>query len=897
MGSDSIPSALEHALIPEVHAHIDTAISTFAENEFTLLTYEPYFCPRNREPYSLVEWKLFHPILRDSENNILFEQDNVEAPAFWSDRAVRIVAQKYFRGQLGTSKREHSVKQLVGRVVAKIQDWINEQRYFKTHDDVHALCNDLTYLILTQHGTFNSPVWFNLGVEEVPQQASACFIQSVKDDLESIAELQRGETMVFKRGSGSGTNFSSLRSRKEKLSGGGTPSGPVSFMSGLDAWGGVIKSGGTTRRAAKICILDVGHPDIVEFINCKLVEEEKARALVAAGYASHFDIENGAYNSIKFQNANHSVRVPDVFMRKVEYVLAHPDEEVLWELKAVTTGAVLERVPIRALWKDICEATWQCGDPGIQFHDIHNAWHTCPSDGPLVATNPCSEFSFLEDTSCNLASLNLLRFRKEDGCFDWPAFRKAVSIFIIAQEAMVDKAYYPTDTLTETTRRYHALGLGYANLGAYLMASGLAYDSDEGRFQAAHITSELTAIAYKTSAELAAARGPFEAFERNRAAMNAVLRRHADTAQKLGLSTESWDTALEAFHAHGARNAQVSLIAPTGTISFMMDCDTTGCEPESSLHKVKHLVGGGVEVMENRIVELALQSLNYTEEQRNLLLKYLARHKTLEGSVLLEEHLPVFDCAIPSAGDRALSLDAHLKMTAALQPFVSGSISKTMNLQNTATTEDISRAYIKAWKLGIKSITVYRDGCKKSQPLQTTQGTPSAPVAVRRKLADHQTNMHRIKFRFGNVKGYMLVSPYEDTGLPGELFVKLAKEGSTISGLVDGWAQAMSYCLQYGVPLETLVEKFSNTKFEPSGWSSDEDIKHASSIYDAMIRKLAAVFLNGTYKKNGSTGEMGQGNRHLALDAPICDDCGSLMERTGANCHHCPACGSSSGCG
>jgi ribonucleoside-diphosphate reductase alpha chain len=863
------------------------------------LTYEAYFCPVDQSPYDLVQWKKYHPILRDAEGNIIFEQEDVDAPEFWSDRAVRVVAQKYFRGQLGTPERESSVRQLVARVVGTILQWVEQQHYFKTIEDIKAFGNDLVYLILTQHGTFNSPVWFNLGVGDVAQQASACFIQSVDDNLESIAELQRGETMVFKRGSGSGTNFSNLRSRKERLSGGGVPSGPVSFMSGLDAWGGVIKSGGTTRRAAKMCILNVGHPDIFEFINCKLVEEKKAHALIAAGYDPHFDVENGAYDSIKFQNANHSVRIPDAFMRKLEYALDNPQEEVVWELHAVTSGEVTERVPVKALWGAICQAAWQCGDPGLQFDSIHNAWHTCPSDGPLTATNPCGEYSFLDDTSCNLASLNLLKFRQLDGTFDIERFRKAVHVFIIAQEALVEKADYPTEALTENTHKYHTLGVGYANLGAYLMACGMPYDSEEGRRHAAHITSEMTGAAYRTSALLAASVGPFEAFIRNRPAMMDVVKKHRDTAEARGFSTKTWDDALALGDRAGFRNAQVSVLAPTGTISFMMDCDTTGCEPEISLYKIKHLVGGGVEVMDNRIVDMALQSLKYSEEQRSLLLKYLARHQTLEGSPLEGEHLPVFDCSIPSKGERMLSLDAHLQMTAALQPFVSGSISKTMNVPFETSVEEMSRAYFEAWRQGIKSVTVYRDGCKKSQPVQTTQ--QAAEVGpVRRKLSDHQMNMHRIRIKFANVKGYMLVTPYEDTGLPGELFIKLAKEGSTISGLVDGWAQAISYCLQYGVPLETLVEKFSNTKFEPSGFSPDADIRNATSLYDAFMRKLAAVFLNGE-NSNGKTAEeiaaISTNGSPVALDAPICDACGTLMTRTGANCHSCPSCGGSSGCG
>jgi ribonucleoside-diphosphate reductase alpha chain len=670
-------------------------------------------------------------------------------------------------------------------------------------------------------------------------------------------------------------------------------------MSGLDAWSGVIKSGGTTRRAARMCILDVGHPDIFEFINCKLVEEKKARALIEAGYDAHFDNENGAYASIKFQNANHSVRIPDAFMRRLEYAWGHLDEEVLWELKAVTTGEVLERTPVLALWKAICEAAWQCGDPGLQFDTTHNAWHTCPSDGPLVATNPCSEVSFLDDTSCNLASLNLLKFRDTEGKFDMGRFRQAVRIFVIAQEALVEKAHYPTERLTEQTKKYHTLGLGYANLGAYLMTCGIPYDSDEGRHLAADITCEMTATAYHTSAQLAQAVGPFEAFERNRSAMLQVLQKHRDHAKTHDHLTATWNEALLLGERVGFRNAQVSALAPTGTISFMMDCETTGCEPEVSLYKTKHLVGGGVEVIENRIVDMALISLGYNEDARSQLLKYLARHQTLEGSSLDENHLAVFDCSIPSKGSRMLSLDAHLKMTAALQPFISGAISKTMNVPNDATVEQMSEAYFQAWKYGIKSITVYRDGCKMSQPLQTTQKETATLTPVRRKLSDHQMNMHRIRLKFGNVKGYVLVTPYENTGMPGELFIKLAKEGSTISGLVDGWAQAISYCLQYGVPLETLVEKFSNTKFEPSGFSNDADIRHATSIYDAVMRKLAAIFLNGK-NGNGKTVEEIADisvNGTATIDAPLCGVCGTMMVRAGANCHSCPSCGGSSGCG
>lgn len=879
------------------------------------LEYEPFFCPEGQDPFKMVEWQRTDAVLKDSEGNIIFEQKDVEAPTSWSDRAVRIVAQKYFRGKLGTSKRETSVRQIVGRVVAKIEGWVHQQGYFKSRDDVRTFGNDLTYLLLTQRGAFNSPVWFNLGVESEPQQCSACFIQAVNDDMRSIAELQMDETMVFKLGSGSGSNLSSLRSSREYLRGGGTASGPVSFMKGFDAWAGVIKSGGKTRRAAKMVILNADHPDIEEFVGSKVKEEKKAAALIAAGYSDDFDDPEGAYASVFFQNANHSVRVTDEFMEQVEYALENPDEEVLWDLYTVLDGEVAARIPIRELWHQICEAAWFCGDPGLQFDTTTNEWHTCPTDGRINASNPCSEFVFLDDSACNLASLNVLKYRKPEGGFDREAFCKAVDIFITAQEAMVDMAHYPTEKITENSKTFRPLGLGYANLGAYLMSIGLPYDSQEGRRVAAELTSMMTARAYYQSAQLSRVRGPFSGYERNRAAMLNVIEKHRQAAASQSLESVSlWDDAFEAGDEYGYRNAQVTLLAPTGTIGFLMDCDTTGVEPEASLYKVKKLVGGGELVMENRIVELALEALGYEPNKQAKILRWLADYKCLDGCpVLASKHIPIFDCAIPSAGKRVLSVGAHIRMTAAVQPFLSGAISKTMNVPFNTTVEQMGEAFLEAWRLGTKAVALYRDGCKRSQPLITAarkkQEVAENPQPVRKKLKDHQTNQHRIKFKFGNIKGYMLVTPFEDTGQPGEVFVKLAKEGSTIQGLVDGWAQAMSFCLQYGVPLRTLVDKFSHTKFEPSGFSEDPDVRFAHSIYDALVRKLAAVFCNDVVpnglepdeptpirvveevKTQSASGQLG------TLDNPACTTCGAITVNSGANCYKCPVCGTASGCG
>lgn len=895
-----------------------TAVTT---QERGLLSYESRFCPDGQDPYTMVQWKTVDVSLKDQDTGaVIFEQFGVEVPITWSERAALIVAQKYFYGKEGTPERETSVRQVVARVVNRIRLWGLEQNYFVCAEDAEAFAADLAYLLLTQRGAFNSPVWFNLGIDARQQQVSACFINSVDDCMSSIAALQETETIIFKQGSGSGVNLSALRSSKERLSGGGIASGPVSFMRGFDAWAGIVKSGGGTRRAAAMRVLNADHPDIVEFVTCKAEQEHVAQLLVKAGLSAHFDDPKGAYALIRFQNANHSIRVTDEFMTKVLYAIEHPDEEVLWDLHAVVTEEVTERIPILALWEKICQAAWSCGDPGIQFDSTFNAWHTCPSDGRINSTNPCGEFAFLDNSACNLASLNLMRFRKIDGTLDIEALKQAVDVFVLAQDILIDKADYPTAAIKSNSMKYRPLGLGYANLGAYLMSIGVPYDSDAGRQIASDVTSVITSQAYLASVNLALVRGPFEAYDRNRAAMLEVMRKHMTSAQERDLGSVSiWDEVIEQGALHGFRNSQVTLCAPTGTISFMMDCDTTGIEPEASLYKMKSLVGGGTVVMENRIVEMALDKLTYQPPARREIMRYLARHKHLDGcSQLLKEHLAVFDCAIPSAGKRVLSPMAHVKMLAAIQPFISGSISKTVNLPNESTPEQIGEIYIKAWQRGIKNIAVYRDNCKKSQPLITAVAAPAVeeatPRIVRRKLANHQTNMHRIRFAFQNIKGYILATPYEDTGMPGEIFVRLSKEGSTMQGLVDGWAQSISYCLQYGVPLEVLVQKFSHTKFEPMGYSTDPDIRFAHSIYDAIVRKLGAVFLH-TQMSNGHTDSEVPAEEGFIvendtdpelevhtiapvgsyMDAPPCTECGAIMVRNGS-CYSCSTCGATSGC-
>jgi ribonucleoside-diphosphate reductase alpha chain len=876
------------------------------------LTYSASFCPEQQDPFDMVEWRTVDVVLTGKDGAVVFEQLGVEAPTGWSDRAVLIAAQKYFRGRLGTPEREVSIRQLIRRVVDTIRDWAVQQAYFTTNEDVQRFRNDLTYLLLTQRGAFNSPVWFNLGVEDREPQIAACFIQGVTDDLSSIAQLQAHETAIFKLGSGAGVNLSSLRSSKEPLSGGGRASGPVSFMRGLDAWGGVIKSGGTTRRAAAMRILDADHPDILEFIDSKLLEERKAQVLMAAGYPVDLNDSNGAYASVAFQNANHTVRVDDEFMSLVEEALNDPDGEYLWDLTSRTTGEVVERVPVLKIFKRLSEAAHTCGDPGMQFDSTINLWHTCPSDARIGASNPCGEFMFIDDSACNLASLNLMKFRNEDGTFNHVAFGHAVQTFIIAQDVMVEPAFYPTSKIAENSRHYRPLGLGYANLGAYLMSIGVPYDSDTGRRVAAEITSLMTATAYATSAQLAAAHGSYEAFARNRASHLEVVDRHLRAAQEHGFeSTMRWSQATSWGDEYGFRNAQVTLLAPTGTIGFLMDCQTTGVEPEACLYKEKKLVGGGIIVLENDGVGQALTALHYPVAVQAKILTWLGEHKNLDRCPhLASKHLSVFDCAMAATpSGRTLNLDAHLRMTAAVQPFLSGSISKTMNIPAATTVEQVGQAFLDAWKLGLKAVTVYRDGSKLEQPLTTGAKGPGVVLGTKRmrKLKDHQSNAHRIRFEFGGIKGYALVTPFEDTDMPGEIFIELAKEGSTVSGLVKGWAIAFSQCLQADVPLEKLVESFAYTKFAPSGFCNDPEIGYAHSIYDAVVRKLAAIFLKHPVTNGHGTPkeELSDAPNHELRPAtkggiganPPCPVCGAITVHSGANCHKCPTCGYAAGCG
>lgn len=890
------------------------------------LTYAPQMWRDKGCVYDFVQWKYVNVELKNAEGKVIYSQRQVEVPAQWSERAVRILAQKYFYGQEGTDTRENSARTVIERVVSTIGRWAVEQGYFQ--DTVHLtyFLKDLRYILVNQIAAFNSPVWFNLGVPSVKQQVSACFIQSVEDSLKSLADLQRREILVFRGGSGSGTNFSHVRSSRDTLSGGGVPSGPLSFMKGLDSWGGVIKSGGTTRRAAKMCILNYDHPDIVEFIQSKVKEEEKAKALVREGYSTSFDDNEGAYASVSFQNANNSVRVPDHFMKKVEKALAGQDVDSTYKVLD-RKGHAVETLRVLDVWNSICEATWKIGDPGLQFHTTQNAWSTV--DEEIEASNPCGEFTFLNETSCNLASINLMQclrlIQNKDTStyvFDYPKFDQIVRTMIIAQDILVSKADYPTEEIANKTKQYRPLGLGYTNLGAVLLSMGIGYDSVAGTRLAQNITSRMTAIAYDQSASIAKELGPFPAYVANSGQVVSTIRKHLRAATEFDADSIDWENTLEAVSAYGLRNAQVTLLAPTGTISFLMDCETTGCEPELSLHNVKRYVGGGKTVQKSAAVSKAFESLGYTGALYRTLLEYVGKNGYVPLSKIDKKNHAVFDSAMEDSNGRSLSIDAHINMAAAIQPFLSGAISKTMNLPNSATMTDISNAYLRSWQKGLKSVTLYRDGCKLSQPVTSVSSKETGKeekererdigsMTVRRRLSDHQMNMHRIRIAFANMKGYILVTPFEDTGMPGEIFIKLAKEGSTISGLVDGWARAISYSLQYGVPLATLVEKFSNTKFEPAGWSKDPDIHFATSIYDAVMRKLAAVFLKPEKKGSEGGGEEEEIAKKLAspeppvvsstnmptADAPVCSECGSLMVRTGATCHSCPVCGTSSGCG
>lgn len=893
--------------------------------------------PPGKTPYDEVTWELRTATITNEKGEIIFEQRDVEVPADWSQTATNIVASKYFHGRLGTPEREYSVRQLIRRVVDTITEWGKKDRYFRTEQDAENFRMELAHLLLTQKASFNSPVWFNVGVKESrgygyyydeatdqvvkwdpsnpKPQCSACFINSVEDSLESILELAKTEGMLFKWGSGTGTNFSTLREENAPLSGGGRASGPLSFMKGLDAFAGVIKSGGKTRRAAKMVILNVDHPDIEKFIWCKAKEERKARVLIEAGYDASLDGE--AYSSVFFQNANNSVRVTDEFMYAVL-------EDRDWWTRSVLTGQPVRRYKARDLLRQMAEATWECGDPGIQFDTTINRWHTCKNSGRINASNPCSEYMFLDDSACNLASLNLRKFLRSDGTYDVEAFRRAVDTMILAQEIIVDNASYPTEKIARNSHDFRPLGLGFTNLGALLMSLGLPYDSDAGRAWAAAISAIMSGQAYLTSARIAEANGPFPRYLENEEPFLEVIRMHREAVnsidsrlvppQLLEAARQCWTEALEKGRQYGFRNAQVTAIAPTGTISFMMDCDTTGIEPELALVKYKKLVGGGMIKIVNNTVPEALFRLGYNQQQVDEIVNHIDATGTVEGAPhIREEHLAVFDCSLrPANGTRFIHHLGHLRMMGAVQPFISGAISKTINMPENSSVEDIMDAYIQAWRLGLKAVAIYRDGSKRAQPLTTSAGATKAKAApeqvvyrpVRRKLPDERQSITH-KFSIGGHEGYITVGLYED-GTPGELFITMAKEGSTISGLMDCFATAISYALQYGVPLKFLVDKFSHVRFEPSGWTGNPQIPYAKSIMDYIFRWLGLKFLGPEYARTeaGETPKLRPTEPEpqqslpfepAVADAPICAECGALMTRNGS-CYKCDNCGSTSGC-
>ena len=886
------------------------------------------------DPYSTVDWELRDAVIQGEGGQTVFEQKDVEFPAGWSLLATNVVTSKYFRGQLGTDARETSVRQLIGRVVTTIVGWGKAQGYFASDEDGEVFRAELTHILLEQEACFNSPVWFNVGVEEHPQ-CSACFILSVSDTMDSILDWYRKEGVIFKGGSGSGVNLSSLRSSKENLAGGGTASGPVSFMKAADASAGVIKSGGKTRRAAKMVVLNADHPDIEDFIGCKSKEEKKAWALIDAGYDQSLD--GDAYSSVFFQNANNSVRVTDEFMGAVE-------NDGQWQTRNVKDGEPAGTYSARALMRQIAEATHFCGDPGLQFDTTINDWHTCPNTGRINASNPCSEYMHLDDSACNLSSLNLLKFfDAASGKFDVASYRHAVDIMITAQDIVVDNSSYPTEEITQNAKDYRELGLGYANLGALLMSMGLPYDSEAGRTYAAAVTSLMCGEAYLQSARIASCKGPYKGFAANAEPQLAVIDKHRDRSRDidpsyvpLGLlsaSREVWDEALEAGRETGVRNSQLTVLAPTGTIAFMMDCDTTGVEPDIALVKYKKLVGGGMLKFVNQRVATSLTKLGYDAKQVQDIVEYVDEHETIEGAPgLAAEHLAVFDCAFkPRNGVRSIAPLGHIRMMGAVQPFISGAISKTINMPEDATVEEVEAAYIEAWRIGVKAVAIYRDGCKRTQPLNTSdqdtadsQATAAAEAAASERLERRRLpvdcNSHRHKFEVAGHEGYIHIGFYED-GAPGEIFIRMAKEGSTISGLMDTIATLSSMALQYGVPLDALVKKFSHVRYEPSGFTKNPEIPMAKSLTDYIFRFLGTRFGPDTDATRGKLGPVWDAGKERAgqagiesagpaghagpttsadlvqtqSDAPSCADCGAIMIRNGA-CYKCMNCGATSGC-
>ncbi len=897
----------------------------------------PQLVPRGKTAFDTVEWKTHDSVIKNAEGKVIFELKGIRAPATWSENSINIAASKYFRVLNG--RRETSVEGMIRRVCHWMAQRGLDLGYLDTAEESTRFEESLSYLMVQQMAAFNSPVWFNVGVRE-PPQCSACFIQSVSDDMDSILALATSEGRLFKGGSGTGSNLSALRGSHERLSGGGIASGPVSFMRAFDALAGVIKSGGTTRRAAKMVILNMDHPDIVDFIDCKVREEDKALALIREGYSSNFDgtDPDSAYASIAYQNANHSVRIPDAFMDAVI-----KDGE--WKTYNRTDHTVAETLRARELWRKLAYAAWRCGDPGVQFDDITNDWHTSPMSGRINASNPCSEYLFLDDTACNLASLNLLKFLDAERKLDLDLFRDAVRTIILAMEIIVDASSYPTASIAQNSHDYRPLGLGYANLGALLMHYGLAYDSDEGRTFAAAVSALLSAEGYHMSAEISKRVGPFPGFERNRSPMLRVMGKHARAAERIAIndprltpvvkaSVDRWHDTVKAGELWGYRNAQISVIAPTGTIGLLMGCDTLGLEPELSLVKVKNLVGGGTMRMVNRTAEEALLSLGYPADQIALIKKHIESTGTAEGAPGLKpEHLAVFDCALAPAGaNRTIAPMGHLKMLGAVQPFLSGGASKTINLPNEATVEDIERIYLEAWRLGIKSVALYRDGCKASQPFDTPVAAKAAGGAVRgaarERLPDERKALTH-HFQVGGHDGYVTVGLYPD-GRPGEIFFRVTKEGSTVNGLMDSLGISMSMALQHGVPLKDLVRKLAHLRFEPAGATNNPKIRFAKSIPDYVARWLALEFLTEEDRRaiglenpsegNGNGGAHGSskppaapqtvrfGTKALdafapapppegasSEDAPSCAVCGGIMVRSGT-CYACTVCGSTSGC-
>jgi ribonucleoside-diphosphate reductase alpha chain len=908
----------------------------------TGLEFHRRFTDGRVSPFDKVEWERRTALIGNDKGQTIFRQDNIEVPKTWSQTATNIVASKYFHGKLNTPEREGSVRQLIGRVANTIVRWGEEGGYFAGNDSRDAFRDELTHLLVEQKMAFNSPVWFNVGVQAKPQ-CSACFINSVQDSMDSIMNLAKTEGMLFKWGSGTGTNFSTLRGSHESLSGGGIASGPVSFMKGFDAFAGVIKSGGKTRRAAKMVILNVDHPDIKEFIDCKTKEEQKAHVLIEQGYDPSIDGE--AYSSVFFQNANHSVRVTDDYMRAVE-------EDRDWWTRTVSEGKPYEKHSSRGLLHEMAESAWRCGDPGMQYDTTINRWHTCKASDRIYASNPCSEYMFLDDTACNLASLNLLKFLGPNGQFDAEGFRHAVDVTITAQEILVDNASYPTDKIARNSHDYRPLGIGYANLGALLMSLALPYDSDGGRDFCGAITALMTGESYAQSARIAERMGAFGGYLRNRDSMLDVIRMHRDALRPikeenvqpslLHAAQESWDTALALGEKFGYKNSQVSVLAPTGTIGFMMDCDTTGIEPDLALVKQKRLVGGGVIKIVNNTAPQALMRLGYAPEEVAKIVDFIDANGTIEGAPGLKpEHLPVFDCSLATAKGRSINWRGHLHMMAAAQPFLSGAISKTINMPEESTVEDIMQAYIESWKLGLKAVAIYRDNSKRSQPLmaagkkedskaaEAVAAKAESPAQLqaemfpgthRRKLpAERDSITH--KFSIGGHEGYLTVGKYED-GAPGEIFIKMAKEGSTLSGIMDAFALSVSISLQYGVPLKALCDKFVNSRFEPSGYTGNPEIRFAKSVVDYIGRWLGRKFISPEYPEGSIAGEKAgslsappaplqeslpkkvvnpkeipysQTTDDMILDAPYCSECGMLMTPNGS-CYKCSNCGSTSGC-